>query len=81
LKKSEFVHLLVNDDIMHGLICQANNEVDVFYVISRLITRMEKLGMAPPLYAPNDSGLLYSDEESGEPNGFNIQIREWERES
>jgi hypothetical protein len=41
---------------------------------------LESLGMVPPLWIPEDSGYLYSDEPSGEPNGFKIGVYKWEPE-
>ena len=37
-------------------------------------------GMVPPRWIPEDHGYLYSDEPSGEPNGFKIGVCKWEPE-
>lgn len=38
---------------------------------------VESEGMSPPLYAPDDVGLVWGDEAYCEPNGFKIQVPKW----
>lgn len=48
---------------------------------NEILQCIEMNGMMPPRWIPEDHGYTYSDEPSGEPNGFKISIFKWEPEN
>ena len=56
------------------------NLLDFEFVANELLEDIEEAGMAPPLYIPEDAGVMWGDEPTGEPNGFNMSIADWEDE-
>jgi hypothetical protein len=51
-----------------------------YHICDILIGAAERMGIQPPLYAPNDIGLVYGEKAVDEPNGYRIKVAKWEPE-
>lgn len=88
MKRSEMIKKIVESIELHNgndpswlEYPEAKRSKEIAYdVAHKLLQDLEELGMNPPRHAPDDAGLVWGDEKTGEPNGFKIMVSKWEPE-